>query len=343
MARFSRYYICFEKNLSSDHQWDDRQKRLASLFEKNDSIIFEQKAETKKVKDGETIKIIQTKHKIFNHEVYHLNINKNIIVMRFANDNEIDVEIGFKPQKAKDEPSCYVIIDNRDNVRTVAIQKRKRAFSNPDQVAKIIQTALDQAFMIDLISVKILPEFYPEDLFELWGKVQQHAMALRFGVPQMDHDEIVRKIEELKTKGKDYFDDSLMKSILQIALELKKNKYKYISTIMPEDKKTALYVDKDNVYIKNLITMSRALGEPVEIVTNDSGTFRCFVDSDEDNTDKIVQKEFDENLLDALFEDKDKKGLEITQKMKMNAELKLVEMVNDIKHISTEDDKVAAS
>jgi len=41
-------------------------------------------------------------------------------------------------EMVKDEPSCFVIIDNRDNMRTVAIQKRKKAFGNPGQVAKIL-------------------------------------------------------------------------------------------------------------------------------------------------------------------------------------------------------------
>ena len=58
--------------------------------------------------------------------------------MRFANDIDIPVERDFQPAKAKDEPSCFVIIDNRDNMRTVAILKRKKAFGNPGQVAKIL-------------------------------------------------------------------------------------------------------------------------------------------------------------------------------------------------------------
>ena len=70
-------------------------------------------------------------------------------------------------EMVKDEPSCFVIIDNRDNMRTVAIQKRKKAFGNPGQVAKILTDVIFRNLNKEYCySFEILPEYYPEDLYK---------------------------------------------------------------------------------------------------------------------------------------------------------------------------------
>ena len=103
---------------------------------------------------------------------------------------------------------------------------------------------------------------------------------------------------------------------------------------MPEDKKTALYVDKTTVYMRNLLTLARATNEPVEIVTSGGTTFRCFVESDEDNTDKIVHHSFDDHLLEMLFNGKRADGQKAEPEDIDKAEGKLVGMLNDMKHLS---------
>lgn len=125
---------------------------------------------------------------------------------------------------------------------------------------------------------------------------------------------------------------SLMQSLLQLAVEAKKAKYKQLYTVMPEDKQTALYVDKTSVFMKNLLTLSRAINMPVELVTKDAGTFRCFVETDEDNTDKIVCREFNAGLLENLFRKRDKDGNELEPAAINKIEGEIVEMLNGMKH-----------
>lgn len=347
MARFAQYYIKYNRNIASQnikerqiycnfdpYDWGNRQKHLAALFDNDESIEFgegvpseEQKACGKKYA------------KTFKHRVYHLQNNPNIIVMQFANSVDIPVEIDYQPAWAKDEPSCFVIIDNRENLRTVAIQKRKKAFYSPGQVARILADKIDKELNRErCYNVEILPEFYPEDLFQAWEKLQQNVCELRFGVPEITPDEILKKVVELRELGKDYYDDSLMTALLQIALEAKKAKYKYFYKIMPEDKKIALYVDKSSVFMKNLVTLSRAMNMPVELVTKDAGTFKCFVETDEDNTDKIVCREFDANLLEQLFTMKNKEGNQLERGDIMRIEGEIVEMLNSMKHDSDDNE-----
>jgi len=333
MSRFAQYFIKYHHEFAP-YDWEDRQKHLGALFETDESITFGvgEPSEEQKAK-GEIYA------KTYNHRVYHLQNNPHIVVMQFANSIDIPVEIAYKQAWAKDEPSCFVIIDNRENLRTVAIQKRKKAFGNPGQVARILAARIDETLYRDkCYKMEILPEFYPEDLFEAWEKLQQNVIEMRFGVPEIEPDEILRKVKELKEKGKDYFDDSLMSALMQLAVEAKKAKYKQLYKVMPEDKKVALYVDKSSVFMKNLITMSRALDMPVELVTKDAGTFKCFVEADEDNTDKIVCREFDADLLEQLFTMRKKEGEPLEQGDITRIEGEIVEMLNAMKHESEDDE-----
>ena len=327
MSSFAQYYIRFLYEFAP-YDWEKRQEFLAAFFQADDSIEFA-------IGEGD-------KRKVFNHRVYHLHNNPRIVVMQFANSIDIPVEIAYEHTFAKDEPSCFVIIDNRDNLRSVLIQKRKQAFGNPGQVAKIISSQIsDRMFKEKCYSMEILPEYYPEDLFEAWEKLQQNAMAMRFGVPEMTPDEIMQKVEALKSQHKEYYDDSLMQSLLQLAVEAKKAKYKQLYTVMPEDKQTALYVDKTSVFMKNLLTLSRAIDMPVELVTKDAGTFRCFVETDEDNTDKIVCREFNAGLLENLFRKRDKDGNELETSDINKIEGEIVEMLNGMKHEPEDEEEQA--
>lgn len=329
MSRFAQYYIKY-KHDAGCYDWEQRQQHLGALFEKDESIEFYMgEAETRKV---------------YKHRVYHLNIAPGIIVMRFANHIDIPVEHDFEPDTAYDEPSCFVIIDNRDRLRTIAIQKRRKAFSNTHQVAKILSTVIDQQLFKDhCYGFEILPDYYPADLFEVWLRKQEHTQALNFGLPEMDKEEILRKVEELKKKNRDYFDDSLMGPLLDVLQAQKQAKYKGHYMVMPEEKNAVLYVDKNSVYMRNMLTLADAVDEPVELITNDGGTFRCFIDKDEDNTDKIVSHEFNAVYLEWLFKKQKKDGSKIEPEDRLKAEEEVLGLMNSMKHEVKESEEEKAA
>lgn len=330
MARFATYYIKYNHEFAP-HDWGDRQKHLSSLLEKDNSIIFGEGEPTEEQK-AQGIPY----SRMYDHRVYHLKCNPNIIVIQIANSIDVPMENKFEQRVVKNEPSLFVIIDNRKGMRTIAIQNRRTAFSAPKRVATILAENIQQTLYDKYCySLEILPEFYPKDLFEAWEEQQKHAQALRFASTyEMPDEEIRRRVEKLKKEGKEYFDDSLIGAFLTMAVEAKKANYKQKYMVMPEDKATALYVDKTSIYMKNLLTLARATGEPVEIVTSDRTTFRCFVESDEDNTDKIVHHQFDDKQLQMLFKGKRPDGTKAEAKDIDEAELKIVEMLNDMKHCS---------
>ena len=149
------------------------------------------------------------------------------------------------------------------------------------------------------------------------------------------------KIEELKKRGKDYFDDSLMQPILTMAYEAKKANYNQSITVTPEEKKTALFVDKTSAYMRNLLSLSAAIDEPVELITSDGASFKCFVDTESENVDKIVNREFDATMLELLFNTKKKDGEDVTVEDRANIEEHIVEFVNGMQHESKDEKKIA--
>lgn len=313
------------------HDWEDRQKHLAALFAEDSNIVFGEGTPTE-AQQAQGLPY----NRVFEHRVYHLKCNPDIILVQIANSIDVPLENNFEQTVVKNEPSLFVIIDNRQGVRTIAIQNRRKAFSAPKRVADILAEKISNTLSNNYCySLQILPDYYPKDLFKAWEEQQRNAQAMQFpSTYEMSDEEILRKVQMLKTEGKEYFDDSLVPSLLAMSTEAKKAKYKQKYRVMPEDKKTALYVDKTTVYMRNLLTLARATDEPVEIVTYGGTTFRCFVESDEDNTDKIVHHSFDDHLLEMLFKGKRADGQKAEPEDIDKAEGKVVEMLNDMKHLS---------
>lgn len=120
----------------------------------------------------------------------------------------------------------------------------------------------------------------------------------------MSEQEVMKRLADFKLLGKDYYDDSLIPAMLKMVVAAKDDKYLPGWNVSREDKHSAIYLDKTSTYMKNMLTLSRATNTPVKLVTMDGASFHCFIDSDEENTDKIVHKDLDENLLEMLFKGK---------------------------------------
>ena len=331
MTKLADFYIKYKHDFAP-YDWENRQSHLAALFTSDDGIIFGE-GEPSEEQQEQGIPYA----KIFNHRVYHLESNPNIIVMQFANSIDIPVEIHYENSLAKNEPSCFVIIDNREGMRTVAIQNRRKAFSAPKRVADIMTGKLNEVlFGKYCYGVEILPRYYPEDLFLTWARLQNVTNNMLFSPPDMSEQEVMERLDDFKRQGKEYYDDSLIPAMLQMAAAAKEDKYFHGWNVHRDDLHTAIYLDKTSTYMKNRLTLSRATNTPVKLVTMDGATYHCFVDSDEVNTDKIVHKELDENHLELLFTGKKKDGEKAEHTDIEKAETGIVEMLNEMKNTSVD-------
>ena len=309
MARFAQYYLRYDlTDLFARERMAERQKIFGSYFENNDSIEFSHG-------EGE-------EKKVFKHQVYHLALNRNIIVMRIANDKKKTVEQDFKEVDVKHEPSCFVLIDNRENCRRIAIQKNK-AFGSTKTLAEIIASHVSDRMMCDCsIGIELYPQFYPKDFYQAWRLQQHHTSRLRFNMCGNDLPSDFA-VEE-------YDDESIMGFALKTNEETLKKNYRTVIELNPPDNESCLYVDEDSNYIRNLVRFSASTGNSIEIVTHDGAKFVCFID-EKGESDKVVTNEFDTELLDLLFDEESEN--------REGTEQKVLEYVNGMKFTVDNEEK----
>lgn len=303
MAKFSHYYLKYKLDdiFAQEHK-AERQKLFGEMLEKDDSISFILGEDENK------------KH--YKHMVKHLRLNHDIIVMRIANDSKKDVIQDFKKMSVRHEPPCYVIIDNREHCRRVAIQRNKDAWASTDSVAKVMTTVLDKALRRSCyIGISMHPQFYPKDFYKAWRMHQHHTSRLWFGLTEGEIPKGFRT--EPQT------DDTIMGFALEVNEELQRKKYRTELVLSPAQKDVPLFVDEDSVYIRNLVNFHALTGSPIVIETSDGARFTCFIDDEEDSAN-IITSEMDRNILDILFGEAE--GDVAT------AESKVMEFVNRMKY-----------
>lgn len=303
MAKFSHYYLKYKLDdiFAQEHK-AERQKLFGEMLEKDDSISFILGEDENK------------KH--YKHMVKHLRLNHDIIVMRIANDSKKDVIQDFKKMSVRHEPPCYVIIDNREHCRRVAIQRNKDAWASTDSVAKVMTTVLDEALRRSCyIGISMHPQYYPKDFYKAWRMHQHHTSRLWFGLTEGEIPQSFRT--EPQT------DDTIMGFALEVNEELQRKKYRTELVLSSAQNNTPLFVDEDSVYIRNLVNFHALTGSPIVIETSDGARFTCFIDDEEDSAN-IITSEMDRNILDILFGEAE--GDVAT------AESKVMEFVNRMKY-----------
>lgn len=309
MAKFASYTLKY-LDLSKDYRndlfsgdpdfnmtkfWANRQQYLAELFASDDVMKF----------------VVGDK-KTYPHKLFHCSLNEKIIIMRFANVKEMLLERNFVEEPVVYNPSCYVIIDNRDGCRRVVIQKVSTAFTTTDQVAKVMEQVLSEQLKSKCIGVELLANRYPRDFYKLWKMQAHRTSALKFNVSDFS----IRD------------DDDMTNTQMLIALEeggrdLDANASVEFTSRIP---KGVLRLNEKSSRVRALVRASAKSAVPIELITTDGARFECYIDTDLESDDKIVTEEFDSDILDLLM-DKDKKVI---------AERHIVEFLNRIK---VEEDK----
>ena len=316
MAKFAQYYLEYIKDgLFSEEEWAERQIHFGAYFESNDSIDFSL---------GE-----DEGRKIYKHDVYHLSSNKDIIVMRIANDKTKEVIQDFKSVTVRHEPPSFVIIDNRDRCRRIAIQKNKESFNTTDSLKKIIQEVLDRRMQADhYMGLKLHPQFYPRDFYKAWRLRQYTTSCIRFNI----NDGIIPD----KFTGEELDDQSIMDFAIRLNEEESRKKYRSVLELNPPSDIPFLAVDESSTFIRNLVKFHANTGASIEIVTNDGSRFTCYIDDNEES-DSIVTNEIDTEHLDVLFWDKAEKEDEEVRKRITTAENELIEFINKMKVVAEEE------
>lgn len=316
MAKFAQYYLEYVKDdLFSELEWADRQKHFGAYFETDKSIEFS-------LGEGDG-------RKIYKHDVYHLSSNKDIIVMRIANIKKIDVIQNFKTVSIPHEPPCFVIIDNRERCRRIALQKNKESFNTTDTLKKILQEILCNKMKAEHnIGLKLHPQFYPRDFYKAWQLRQQITTSIRFNISEGTLPSGFER-EELD-------DERIVDFAIRVNEEEYRKKYRSVLELNPPEDKAFLEVDYSSAFIRNLVKFHANTGASIELVTSDGARFTCFID-DKEESDSIVTNEIKTEHLNALFPESGNYDDEEVRKAITTAEKKLMEFVNNMKVEADED------
>ena len=333
MSKFAQYFVTYRNdNLFAHLEWDKREDLLADYLADEDSIQFSDKPQNEaETTDGNNDEP-QKRIKIYRHKIYHLAENNRIIVMRIANVKIIPIEKDFKPESVEHYPSVFVIFDMREGCRRVAIQKLSSSFSNTDQVAKILQKALgDQMISFHHIGVELHAQRYTMDFYRLWRSQEHHTARLKFHLdPEALRDAVeASKIQGScsKVQGTDEQEEGVIGYIYGLEASSRQSGYRTALDVEPQKKGAVMMVDESSPYIRSLATYSAATGTPIELITNDGGSFECYIDTDMMSDDKIVCLEFDTAHLEALFD------TTMEEDARKSAEMKVVEFVNGMKYV----------
>lgn len=327
MAKFAQYYSYFIKDLFGESEWNRRQQHFGALLEDEDSITFSEKPKSDEKQEK--------KIKIYKHKIYHIRENKDIIVMRLANVKLIPIEKDFKSEQIEHYPSVFIIIDNRENCRRVAIQKLSTSFSTTDQVAKILQSILGDAMKKQYnIGLELRAQRYTKDFYQMWKQHENSTTSIKFCISPneesnarmmaMQQRAMLSGIESADTFSKGE-NNTVMGYIEGIQQE--SNRYGYSSSIevMAQQRGQVMKVDETSEYIRTLAKYCSATATPVVLCTNDGGSFECFIDTDLNSNDKIITKEFDASYLEALFDS------QLEDSKRKNCETKVIELLYNMR------------
>lgn len=318
MAKFAQYYleyIC--DGLFSQIEWADRQKLFGAYFETDQNIEFS-------FGKGE-------ERKTYKHNVYHLSSNRDIFVMRIANTKTKEVIQDFKTVSVPHEPPCFVIIDNRDKCRRIALQKNKDSFNTTDSLKKILQEILDNKMKAEHnIGLKLHPQFYPRDFYKAWQLRQHTTTSIRFNISEGTLPS--------SFNGEELNDERIMDFAIKVNEEECRKRYRSVLELNPPEDKTFLEVDYSSAFIRNLVKFHANTGASIDLVASDGVRFTCFIDDNEES-DSIVTNEIETEYLNALFPESGNYEDEEVRKAITAAEKELMEFVNKMKVEADEDNR----
>lgn len=129
-----------------------------------------------------------------------------VVVLRIANEKHDKREIHFKVFSQEDQPSCLVIIDNREGgMQTVCVQNKSKSFSKTQHVAMILESALNDYLLRYRQRVSIKAKYVTSEFWNTLDKYPQGIERVEFHFPYPNMPQIsslVSDIEQLAWQTK---------------------------------------------------------------------------------------------------------------------------------------------
>ena len=243
-----------DKDVSPDKIMEKKQETFQSLFDDDSAFTF--------TVDNET----------FNHRIL-LN-SGGIIVLKIANNKKIFHEENFVVKSIDDQPSSIVIIDNRKDCQSIAIQDKRSSFSSTDQIAGIMKKSFNAVLWKRLLVVDIRRRLEEKSFWQLVGHYPSGIKAVRFGIPYPNLPRVSDSVREL-------FND--------MAKEFGANSKYEIDAIEGQ----SLKLNESNEYLRGLVHAASESGH--DIMVQPVGSGKRWISTG--TTSKVVV-----DVSDTLFE-----------------------------------------
>lgn len=221
-----------DKSVSPDQIMERKQETFQSLFDDDSTFTFTVGNET------------------FNHRIL-LNVG-GIIMLRIANNKKILHEENFVVKSIDDQPSSIVIIDNRKDCQSIAIQDKRSSFSSTDQIAGIMKRCFNAVLWRSLLVVDIRRRLEEKTFWQLVGNYPSGIKAVRFGIPYPN-------LPRVSDNVRDLFKD--------MAKEFGANSKYEIDAIEGQ----SLRLNESNEYLRELVHASSESGHDIMVQPVGSG------------------------------------------------------------------------
>lgn len=265
-----------ETTLTVESVMKYKQQTFQSLFDDDSTFTFTVGNET------------------FNHQIL---LNKDgLIVLKIANNKKIRHEENFVVKSIEDQPSCVVLIDNRLDCQSIAIQEKRTSFSSTDQVARIMKNAFNSVLWRKCLTVDILRRLEEKSFWQLVGRYPDGIKSVRFGLSYPNLPRV---------------SDSVRDMFNELSREFGANSKYEIDAI---DGHT-LNLDKDSEFLKGLVSASCGSGQGIKIRPAGSGKRWVPLGADSHISVDVPDELFDP-VDGKLFDDRFERIAEIMNKFK---------------------------
>lgn len=217
------------------------------------------------------------KHKLLFNE-------SGIIIFKIANQKNTSFEEDFQKKQLTVSPSCFVIIDNRKDIQRIFIEHKSTSFSEPNVVAKIIQSTFSKFLNGFGLNIEVNKEY---QVSEFWNIIKMYPSGVTMVRFQLKYPNLPRVWASVQDVIKDTSKDTNShETILQ---------YK-------SDDEGCLEINEDNDQINGL---AKASADSGSVITLNARGIKAYIKTG--NTEKGIEiddleMKLTQDLLENPFE-----------------------------------------
>lgn len=177
--------IAFDREfIPLNERMEKKQEFFASFFNNNTDNKFKHK------------------NRLFKHKL--LFNEGGIIIFKIANQKNRSFEEDFQKKQISESPSCFVIIDNRKDIQRIYLEHRSTSFSDPNYVAKIIQSTFCKYLKEYGLNIEIDKEYQLSEFWNIIKKFPTGITMVRFQLKYPNLPRVWSSVQEIiKDTSKD--------------------------------------------------------------------------------------------------------------------------------------------